>query len=191
MPTAAALIPVKGFHVGKSRLGGVLDEPARALLARTMAEQVVTAAAGLDVYVATDDERVGAWAIAKGCRLVWTQDLDLNGSIAAGLDTLRADGYRTLVVAHADLPFADALSPLTWFGVTVVPDRRDDGTNVLSLPADVPFEPMYGPQSFRRHLAQLRAHGISVRIARRPALQWDVDVPDDLPATLTPVTVDA
>lgn len=191
MPTAAALVPIKGFHAGKSRLGGVLDEPSRALLARTMAEQVVTAAAGLDVYVATDDERVGAWAIAQGCRLVWTEGLDLNGSIAAGLDTLRADGYHTLLVAHADLPFADALAPLTWFGVTMVPDRRDDGTNVLSLPADAPFEPMYGPRSFSRHLAQFRERGLGVRIARRPALQWDVDVPDDLPATLSPVTVHA
>lgn len=191
MPTAAALVPVKGFHVGKSRLGGVLDGPSRALLARTMAEQVVRAAAPLDVYVATDDERVGAWAIAQGCRLVWTEGLDLNGSITAGLDTLRADGCRTLVVAHADLPFADALAPLTWFAPTIVPDRRDDGTNVLSLPADAPFVPMYGPRSFERHLAQLRELGLSVRVARRPPLQWDVDVPDDLPATLLPVTVDA
>ena len=191
MPASAALVPIKGFHVGKSRLASVLDDPARELLARTMAEQVITAAAPLDVHVATDDERVGAWAIARGCRLVWTDGLDLNGSIAAGLQFLRDQGYRTLVVAHADLPFADALSPVTWFAPTIVPDRRDDGTNVLCIPADLEFEPMYGPGSFQRHLRQLRALGTDVRVARRASLQWDVDVPDDLPGSLSPVTVPA
>lgn len=192
MSSAAVLVPVKGFDAGKSRLSPVLDRPSRALLARTMAEQVLAAAAGLSTYVATDDEHVGAWAIARGAQLVWTEGLDLNGSVAAGLGAMRGSGHDRLVVAHADLPFADDLASLAWFGgVTVVPDRHDDGTNVLCIPASLSFVPSYGPQSFARHLAQIRSTGAPVRIARRANLQWDVDVPDDLPGGLLPVTVTA
>ncbi|HEX4978840.1 MAG TPA: hypothetical protein VFV35_02130, partial [Acidimicrobiales bacterium] len=86
-----------------------------------------------------------------------------------------------LLVAHADLPFADDLAALTHFpGVTIVPDRRDDGTNVVCIPADVAFAPEYGTGSFPRHLAQLLRSGRPVRVSRRPALQWDVDSPSDL-----------
>lgn len=183
MRSAAVLVPIRSFDAGKSRLSPVLDPGRRSVLARTMAEQVVAAARGLATYVATDDERVARWAMARGAQLVWTEALELNESVGSGLDAMRAKGHDPLVVAHADLPFADDLASLTWFGgATLVPDRRDDGTNVLCVPAALELTPDYGPGSFARHLGQLRARGAAVRIARRASLQWDVDVPDDLPA---------
>jgi len=192
MSGAAVLVPIKAFGAGKTRLAPVLDQQERELLSRTMAERVLTAAGGLPVYVATDDEDVSAWAMARGASLVWTEGLDLNRSIATGLDAMRRDDHRSLVVAHADLPFADDLASLAWFqGVTLVPDRRDDGTNALCMPATIEFEPMYGPGSFVRHLTQLRSRGVAVRIARRAGLRWDVDVPDDLPGPMPALTVPA
>ena len=45
-------------------------------------------------------------------------------------------GRAWVTVAHGDLPRARGLGALAPFdGVTLVPDRRDDGTNVLRLPA--------------------------------------------------------
>ena len=44
-------------------------------------------------------------------------------------------GVEQVTVAHGDLPLANGLGVLAAFdGVTLVPDRRDDGTNVIRLP---------------------------------------------------------
>jgi 2-phospho-L-lactate guanylyltransferase (CobY/MobA/RfbA family) len=65
-------------------------------------------------------------------------------------------------------------------GVTLVPDRRDDGTNVACVPVDVGFRFSYGGGSFRRHAAEARRLGLPLRIVRDPVLGWDVDLPADL-----------
>ena len=182
MPSAAVLVPLRGFAAAKVRLASALDAPTRASLAKALAERVLEAAGGLPVFVATDDDDVAAWAAARDAHVVSTIGLDLNGSVARGLGTMRAQGIERLIVAHGDLPSAAGLWSLAYFGgVTLVPDRREDGTNVVCVPASAPFEPAYGPGSFPRHLAAVRAAGLAVRIARRPELQWDVDVPDDVP----------
>ena len=180
MPVAV-LLPVKGFGAAKARLAGTLDDVERAALARTMADCVADAAAHMPVYVACDDADVAAWALARGAEVVWTHGLDLNGSVARGMHALPTNVTST-VIAHADLPFARDLERVTRFSATVVPDRRDDGTNVLHVPVGAGFVPAYGAGSFPRHVAQLRALGLDVRVARFADLQWDVDVPDDLPA---------
>jgi 2-phospho-L-lactate/phosphoenolpyruvate guanylyltransferase len=62
-----------------------------------------------------------------------------------------------------------------------VPDRRDDGTNVLAVPADAGFRFAYGPGSFRRHTEEAARLGLPLRVLRPADLTWDVDVPADLP----------
>ena len=39
-------------------------------------------------------------------------------------------------------------------GVLIVPDRWNDGTNVIAVPADSGFRFAYGPGSFGRHAAE-------------------------------------
>ena len=66
-------------------------------------------------------------------------------------------------------------------GVTLVPDRRDDGTNVLRLPARATdFCFAYGPGSFRAHRAEAMRIGLAVRVVRNPNLAYDVDWPADV-----------
>lgn len=180
----AVLVPVKAFAAAKVRLAPALDEDERAALAKAMAAQVVAAAAPLPVVVACDDDEVRAWAVGEGADVVWTPGLGLNGAVEQGVERLRGCGVTYALVVHGDLPRASGLAALTSFrGITLVPDRREDGTNVIGLPLTARtagFRFAYGPGSFARHLAEARAHG-DVRIARVPDLQWDVDVPADLP----------
>ncbi len=90
-------------------------------------------------------------------------------------------GFDRVVVAHADLPLAvDLTWPARHAGVTLVPDRRDDGTNVACVPTGAGFEFSYGPGSFRRHGAEARRLGLPLRVVREPRLGWDVDLPSDL-----------
>ena len=191
------LVPVKAFAAGKARLAPALSAPAREALVRTMAERVVAAAAPLPVAVACDDDDVATWARAQGAEVVWTPGVGLDGAVQRGCELLVAGGARRVVVCHADLPRAAGLARLAdagdgFEGITFVPDRRDDGTNVASVPASAiaaGFAFAYGPGSFGRHVAEAERLDIPVRVLRLPELQWDVDTPDDLsgaePATTT------
>jgi 2-phospho-L-lactate guanylyltransferase len=183
----AVLVPVKAFAAAKLRLAPALDPPQREALARSMAQRVLLAAGDLPVAIACDDEDVREWAIEHGTQVVWTPDLGLNGAVEAGVTALAAAGFGQVVVAHADLPLATDLAWLARFGgVTLVPDRHDDGTNVACVPARSGFRFSYGAASFHRHRTEARRLALPLHIARVPALGWDVDVPEDLNYTPVP-----
>jgi 2-phospho-L-lactate/phosphoenolpyruvate guanylyltransferase len=178
---AAVLVPVKGFGAAKRRLAGVLSAADRARLARRMAERVFAAAAPLPVHVVCDDDEVAAWAEQAGAQVLWRPGHGLNGAVADGVASLAKLGVTDVLVAHADLPMAHDLAEVIRPGlITLIPDRHDDGTNVISLPTRLAFRFAYGPGSFRHHLAEARRHGLGVRVWRDPRLGLDVDLPDDL-----------
>jgi 2-phospho-L-lactate guanylyltransferase len=179
--SAAVLIPVKAFGAAKRRLSSALDGPERKRLAREMADHVLGAAGGLRVAVVCDDAEVAEWARRRGALVISEPGRGLNRAVEEGVDQLAALGFRQVIVAHADLPLAGDLSGLAEFaGVSVVPDRREDGTNVLCLPTGTGFRFAYGPASFGRHVAEAERLALPVRVVREPRLAWDVDVPADL-----------
>ncbi len=179
--TRAVLVPVKAFAEAKQRLGTALTDDARQALVRRMAEQVVAAAAPLPVAVVCDDNEVADWARLRGALVVWEPGRGLNGAVEAGVGRLAAMGVEWVTVAHGDLPRAAGLGTLPPFdGITLVPDRRDNGTNVVHLPAGCGFRFSYGPGSFSRHCSESARIGQPLRVLRSPALAIDVDWPTDL-----------
>jgi 2-phospho-L-lactate guanylyltransferase len=181
------LIPVKGFRQAKRRLGASMTDDMRVNLVRSMAETVVAACAPLPAVVVCDDPEVAQWAADLGAAVMWEPGQGLNGAVRSGVDQLKAAGVRWVTVAHGDLPRARDLGALPTFdGITLVPDRRDDGTNVLRLPAGIDFEFAYGPGSFRAHRAEATRLGLPVRVLRIPALAYDVDWPDDVEELTAP-----
>jgi 2-phospho-L-lactate/phosphoenolpyruvate guanylyltransferase len=184
---SVVLVPVKAFGAAKARLAATLGPQQRAVLAREMATRVLAAAAPLPVAVVCDDEGVASWAEAHGAQVLWEPRRGLNGAVGAGVDRLSSQGAEEILVVHGDLPMATGLARLVGSaGVTLVPDRRDDGTNVCGVPAGSGFRFHYGTGSFARHRREAERLGLPVTIVREPTLAWDVDVPDDLPADLIP-----
>jgi 2-phospho-L-lactate/phosphoenolpyruvate guanylyltransferase len=179
------LVPIKAFTSAKECLAPLLGAADRAALARAMAAHVIAAAAPLPVAVVCDDDEVAAWAGAHGAYVLPEPGRGLNGAVEAGVTRLAGAGAGEVLVVHADLPLAAGIARLSGFdGITLVPDRRDDGTNVICLPARARFRFAYGPGSFARHRAEAAAAGLALRVVREPELEWDVDVPADLPAGL-------
>lgn len=175
------LVPVKSFTRAKLRLAPALTNPARAALAEYMAGVVVAAAAPLPVAVVCDDEAVAEWARSVGAEVFWRPQRGLNGAVSDGVERFGERGVEQVIVAHSDLPLATELAWVADFdGVSLVPDRRDDGTNVLAVPTRRGFRFAYGPGSFARHLAEAERLGLPQRIVREPRLGWDVDHPADL-----------
>lgn len=182
---AAVLVPIKAFAEAKVRLAPALDAGARADLARRLAARVLAAGAPLPVAVVCDDDAVAAFAEAHGATVIRTERLGLNGAVAAGVAHLADAGFDEVVVAHGDLPLAAGLADLAGAGpstVTLVPDRRDDGTNVLVVPTGAGFGFHYGARSFAAHRVEAERLGLDVRVVRDERLAWDVDLPDDLEA---------
>ena len=175
------LIPVKAFHQAKRRLGSTLSDADRIALVRAMATHVAAACAPLPTAVVCDDEDVARWAADVGASVMWEPGQGLNGAVRAGVDRLARAGTRWVTVAHGDLPRAHRLGALAPFdGIMLVPDRRDDGTNVLRLPAASDFRFAYGAGSFRAHRAEANRLGLPVRVLRNPDLAYDVDWPADV-----------
>ena len=177
----AVLVPVKAFAEAKQRLSPAVGDRERRALAQQMAEQVLRAADPLPVAVVCDDTEVADWARRHGAFVVWEPGRGLNGAVEAGIDRLSGIGVERVTVAHGDLPNAVGLGDLPPFsGITLVPDRRNDGTNVVDLPVGCGFRFSYGPGSFERHRGECDRIGMAVRVLRAPALTLDVDVPTDL-----------
>jgi len=184
MGPVAVLLPVKAFADAKVRLAPALDPTQRRALARTMATHVLEAARGLPIAVVCDDTEVAAWARDHHALVVWEPERGLNRAVEAGVNRLGDEGARRVIVAHADLALARDLAWVGSFaGVTLVPDSRDDGTNVVCVPAGSGFTFSYGPGSFARHGAEARRLDLSLRVVREPRLGRDVDLPSDLALT--------
>jgi 2-phospho-L-lactate guanylyltransferase len=178
---AAVLIPVKRFTAAKRRLAGILDVDERAELARWLAGRVVAAARPSPVFVACDDDGVAAWADEVGADVLWSPGLGLNGAVDAGRATVAGKGFDHLVIVHSDIPLAHDLPSLATSGtITLGPDRRRTGTNVLALPVAARVGAAYGPGSFARHLDLARRSGFRIEVRNDPRLALDVDNPDDL-----------
>jgi 2-phospho-L-lactate guanylyltransferase len=178
---AALLVPVKDFTRAKLRLSPVLDEPTRMQLARALATQVLDAAGELETFVVCDDPDVRSWAEERGATVIWAPDRGLDGAVQFGVEHLADRGIARAVVSHSDLPLPRGIPALAGFlGVTLVPDRFGDGTNVACVPTGAGFRFAYGPGSFRRHAEETRARGLALRVVRDRRLSWDVDRPRDL-----------
>jgi 2-phospho-L-lactate guanylyltransferase len=181
----AVLVPVKAFADAKGRLADAMSPPIRAALARSMAGRVLAAANPLPVAVVCDDRQVATWARDQGALVIWEPGQGLNRAVQDGVRHLGRLGVGQVIVAHADLPLATNLASVGDFeGVTLVPDRRDNGTNVVALPSGCGFVFSYGPGSFSRHVAEAERLGLPLRIVRTGPLSWDVDLPTDLSAVL-------
>ncbi len=178
----AVLVPVKRFAAAKGRLTGVLEDGDRAWLAEWMATGVLEVVAEIPTFVACDDEHVAEWATRIGAHVIWGAGLGLNGAVDDGVEHITSNGYDHVLVSHADLALPDTLLDVAREGcITLVPDRRHDGTNVMSFPAAHPIRAAYGGGSFTRHLEQALAIGsVPVEVRSDPYLSLDLDTPRDL-----------
>ena len=178
----AVLVPVKRFTAAKGRLTDVLADSERARLAEWLASGVLQTVREIPTFVACDDHQVATWATRMGAQVIWGAGLGLNGAVDDGVDHIVAGDYDHVLVSHADLALPRALLDVVREDcITLVPDRRHDGTNVMSFPAAHPLRAAYGAGSFARHLEQALAVGsVSVEVRADPHLSLDLDTPRDL-----------
>ena len=179
----AALIPVKAFAAGKTRLKTALEDDDREQLARRLAAAVVQACGPLAPHVVCDDDGVAHWATSLGASVIRVDGPGLNRAVRAGVSALAASGFQRALIAHADLADPSGLVGLAdRDGIVLVPDLDLAGTNVLVVPTDAGFSFSYGENSFARHLSEAERLGLPIHIVTDAGLGLDLDDPDDLAA---------
>lgn len=177
----ALIVPVKSFAIAKGRLATALTAQQRANIAKQCAEQVVRAGSPWSVYVVCDDDTVASWASALDAHVVRCNEPGIDAAVNAGRQQAAADGIDHVVIAHSDLPLARRFDHLPRPDtITFVPDRHQDGTNVIALPVTSPFTTAYGPQSFPRHVERAKTMNLPFQIITDDDLALDLDTADDL-----------
>ena len=185
-----ALLPVKARENAKQRLSPCLTPPQRAELALAMYQEVLETlleVRGLDrVIVVTSD--ASAARHARNCGVdVFEEHEQLGHSHSADAASARAlaMGASTVMLLPADVPLVTAaeiesLIDGAGSGVLIVPSADGAGTNALVRTPPDAIPSCFGPGSFRAHVEQAQARGISFRVARPPGLLFDIDTPGDL-----------
>lgn len=197
-----AILPIKGFVAGKSRLSGVLTPGQRARLIAAMAGDVFAVLKAepriAGVCVVSNDACVGAMAARWGGLWLTERELgarpDLNGAVEGASKRLASWPCEEMLVVHGDLPrldgptlarFIDAWRQLAGPGRLALAPSHDGGTSLLLRDPRDPLDFSYGPDSLALHARQGRRRGGTVCVAELERAALDVDTPDDLRRLVT------
>lgn len=185
-----AIIPVKSLAETKSRLTAVLSPTERAsltqfLLQRTL-DVLATSGVVAQVVVVSRDTAVQQLATTHGAlTLAEPPGAGLNGAIQEGARLAAIAHASRLLVLPADLPFLTAVdvqivaNNTPHLAMGICPDRHEQGTNGLLLPALIDFPFQFGVGSFQKHVAAAGYGRLTPHIVRTPGWQFDLDTAED------------
>jgi 2-phospho-L-lactate/phosphoenolpyruvate guanylyltransferase len=189
--TTWAIVPVKSFERGKSRLAPQLAPDARHAVSAGLFRRVLhacTACTAIDhVLVASDSGRV----IAPSARVSLLIDAAPRPPFALVLDAAlahaHARGATRAIIAMADLPLleprdvAELCGALDRAQLVVAPDRARRGVGAVACRLPAPIGMQLGhADSFARTMRAARAREVRVALVHNPRIAHDVDTTADL-----------
>ena len=176
-----ALLPFKGSERAKGRLAPLLSQSERAAFALAMARDVLTALAQAPLRgIVIVSRALAARELADefGAEVFAESKRGLTGAVTEASAFVAPRGGGAMIV-HGDLPLATAAELEAALAgheqVTLVPDRREIGTNCLIATPPNAFRYQFDGKSFAPHQAHARSAGFEPRIARLPGLGLDID----------------
>ena len=188
-----ALIPIKGFDRGKSRLSAVLAPTERAQLARQLFEHVVRVLRESPVIdeIAVVSDSPAAREYAEQLGIIALKDDDrgegLSDVVDGALGELEHRGATSVLVCMSDLPHlsvgdvASVAGQLEKSDVVLVPDLLQRGTNVVAVkPATCLPSCLGHADSLERHRQRARDLGLTVSVQLSTGIGFDVDQPREL-----------
>jgi len=191
-----AVIPVRSFSEGKSRLAGFLPPEEREQLVRAMFEHVVSTVmqsgvVGTIIVVSPDPAVLEKTAALDPAIVVVRQPETtpgLNAAIDIGRDLAIAHRASGMLVLFGDLPVLqpDDVRSLVRRDAPLViaTDRHGSGTNGLMLRlgsgAATQFTFSYGPNSRQQHFAEADRLGLDAVTAISAGTAIDLDTIEDV-----------
>jgi 2-phospho-L-lactate/phosphoenolpyruvate guanylyltransferase len=173
----AAIVPIRSWTTGKSRLG--LDDAERTSLGRAFALDLIDVlqqSPDIDlVVVVTADDDVRA--AVDGCDVVQDRGRSQDDAVSQGCAHALASGRTHAIVVPSDLPCltVDALAEVVRMSEghehAFCPDAEGDGTSIIVSRDPVGLVTSYGPGSAAAH----RAAGLIPLVAAPAEACRDVD----------------
>jgi 2-phospho-L-lactate guanylyltransferase len=189
--TTWAIIPVKPFQEGKSRLKGILSDSERShlnefCLVKTL--NLLKSIRSIDrILVISRDENALLIAKMNEAEVLYeTGKGGLNKALYQATNMLDKAVDRAIIIP-TDLPLMTEqdIEEILALGknpavVVVVPDRRKNGTNVLLVNPAGCIRYRYGEKSSQKHMEEAQKRGIKVIQKYQENLSVDLDELNDL-----------
>ncbi len=190
-----AIVPVNILSKSKARLSPVLRPTERQQLSVAMLKDVLAALriAGRvrQVTVVSADKSVRGIARRFGGTFLWEgKRRGLNKGIRLAIRNSERKGASAVLVIHSDLPLIkpkeidEFLEESQGCSVALTPSKDGSGTNALLLNPPQVIRPVFGKDSFRRHLLSARQRGAASKVLRFRGIGFDIDKPQDLVALM-------
>lgn len=186
-----AIVPVNVLKLSKARLTPVLTPSERAQFSVAMLADTLEALRKVKrfdrVTVVSADYAVRKIARSHGAGWLWEgRRRGLNKAIRLAIRESRHKGASAALIMHADIPLItpreilEFLDHAAGYSVALTPSKDGTGTNALLMHPPGVIRPVFGRDSFQRHLALADRQGVSRRVIRTRGISFDVDEPKDL-----------
>ena len=187
-----AIVPVKKFENGKTRMSAMLSLDERIRLSSLMLAGTLEVLAGTQslkqVLVVSGDRRAQEIAAQYGAKFLHEEkESGVNSAVAIADDYCIKEGADATVVIPQDLPLLDAadismacsLAESEDKCIVICPSSRYDGTNLLLRKPPAAITTYYDNNSYEAHIKAARELEIPVKLFFSKKLMSDIDTPED------------
>lgn len=186
-----AIVPVNVLRKSKVRLSPILSARERAQLTVAMLADVLSTLRKVrrirSVTVVSADKDTRKIAMRFGANFLWEgKRRGLNKGVRLAIRNAERKGAPAVLVIHADLPLLTPreiqrfLVESRGYPIALTPSKDGRGTNALLLHPPEVIPPVFGKNSFRKHLSLAGQRGIPHKILRLRGISFDMDEPRDV-----------
>ncbi|MBN2677818.1 MAG: 2-phospho-L-lactate guanylyltransferase [Anaerolineaceae bacterium] len=186
-----AIIPTKPFQEGKSRLSGIMNDTERYQFNEFCFIRTLSVLRAVDIIdkilVVSRDKHVLEAAAQMGAYgILEAGKSGLNRALRQATNTLDKNQDRAIIIP-TDLPLMSEkdISEILELGsnppvIVIVPDRHENGTNVLLVNPAGCIHYQFGTRSSRKHIEGAEKMGIKVVVKKSGNLRLDIDELGDI-----------
>jgi 2-phospho-L-lactate guanylyltransferase len=179
-PETLFLVPVKSFDAAKSRLKPILSARQRRDLARNLVLHTLKSLPG-DTLALVNSPQLLKWINQTGYNAYLFESNSLNSTLQLAFEKFNNLHYSQFTVIPTDLFFPYKVSLIETLGtITIIPDHKLFGTNLLSIPKGISWRFQFGKHSFIKHLHQAQLTKYPVKTLYHKDLSHDIDEEQDL-----------
>jgi 2-phospho-L-lactate guanylyltransferase len=139
------------------------------------------------VTVVSADKNARSISRRFGADFLWEgKRRGLNKGLKLAISDSERRGASSVLVIHSDLPLLkpreidEFLEQSQGYSVSLTPSKDGTGTNALLMRPPRVIRPVFGRDSFRRHLSLAMKRNARSRVLRFRGISFDVDTPRDL-----------
>lgn len=189
-----AIIPVKKFENGKTRLSHLFSAEDRIHLSELMLDDTLSALSRArslqckNIVVVSGDKRAEEIAAKRGTSFIREdRDRGVNSAVELADRYCTDQGADATVVIPQDLPLLDpydidmvcSMAGNEKICIVICPSLRYDGTNLLLRKPPSVIRTYYDNDSYEAHIKSASKSGVPVKLYFSKRLMIDIDTPED------------